>query len=253
MSCEAVISEASFLLARDGHRRAVVLELVERLGVELVPLGGEIRALRQLTDRYATIPHVLRRRLPGSPRGARRRRRRHRPATDLLYRTSSRRWRRCSCGSPATLRSWPKAVSDRARSSSRPSSARFSAVIPDGRAPPRWQAGAVEPAPRLHHPWPSTELGGTDPVAAMRRLRRSAFREKPPLSAHLLELAAQAPNHDFLTNPAAHQIVRQPGALRRPGRSASGSPSPARRRGCSTGAAARGTSRRSSRSRASRR
>ncbi len=64
----------------------------------------------------------------------------------------------------------------------------------------------MEPAPRPHRPWPSTELGGTDLVAAMRRLRRSAFRERPPLSEHLLELAAKAPNHDFLLNPAAHQI-----------------------------------------------
>jgi SAM-dependent methyltransferase len=69
-----------------------------------------------------------------------------------------------------------------------------------------WQSAAVPPAPRFHAPWPDTELGGTDLVAAMRRLRRSAFREQPPLSDHLLQLASQDASHAFLTNPAAHQI-----------------------------------------------
>jgi predicted nucleic acid-binding protein len=53
ISCEAVLSEASFVL---GQRRAVVLELVERLGVEVQPLGTELRTLRQLMDKYATVP-----------------------------------------------------------------------------------------------------------------------------------------------------------------------------------------------------
>lgn len=56
ISCEAVVSEASFVLARDRHRRSVVLELAERMGVELQPLGPELRTLRQLMDKYATVP-----------------------------------------------------------------------------------------------------------------------------------------------------------------------------------------------------
>lgn len=56
ISCEAVVSEASFVVARDGHRRAVVLELVERMGIELQPLGSELRALRQMMEKYASVP-----------------------------------------------------------------------------------------------------------------------------------------------------------------------------------------------------
>jgi predicted nucleic acid-binding protein len=56
ISCEAVLGEASFVLARDRHRRSVVLELAERMGVELPPLGPELRTLRQLMDKYATVP-----------------------------------------------------------------------------------------------------------------------------------------------------------------------------------------------------
>lgn len=56
ISCEAVISEASFVLARDRYRRSVVLELAERMGVEVQPLGHELRTLRQMMDKYATVP-----------------------------------------------------------------------------------------------------------------------------------------------------------------------------------------------------
>lgn len=56
VSCEAVVSEASFLVARDGHRRPVILELIERMGIELQPLGPELRALRHLMDKYASVP-----------------------------------------------------------------------------------------------------------------------------------------------------------------------------------------------------
>ena len=56
ISCEAVVSEASFVVARDGHRRSVVLELVERMGIEVQPLGAELRTLRQLMDKYASVP-----------------------------------------------------------------------------------------------------------------------------------------------------------------------------------------------------
>jgi uncharacterized protein len=56
ITCEAVVSEASFLVGRDGHRRSVVVELVERMGIEVQPLGAELRTLRQLMDKYASVP-----------------------------------------------------------------------------------------------------------------------------------------------------------------------------------------------------
>jgi predicted nucleic acid-binding protein len=56
ISCEAVISEASFVLGRDRHRRSVVLELAERMGIEVHPLSSELRSLRQLMDKYASVP-----------------------------------------------------------------------------------------------------------------------------------------------------------------------------------------------------
>jgi predicted nucleic acid-binding protein len=56
ISCEAVVSEASFVVARDGHRRSVVLELVERMGIEIQSLGLELRPLRHMMDKYASVP-----------------------------------------------------------------------------------------------------------------------------------------------------------------------------------------------------
>jgi len=56
ITCEAVIGEASFVVARDGHRRSVVLELVERMGIEVQSLGSELRPLRQLMEKYASVP-----------------------------------------------------------------------------------------------------------------------------------------------------------------------------------------------------
>ena len=56
ISCESVISEASFVLGRDRHRRSVVLELAERMGIEVQPLGAELRTLRQMMDKYASVP-----------------------------------------------------------------------------------------------------------------------------------------------------------------------------------------------------
>lgn len=56
ISCEAVVSEASFVVGRDGHRRSVVLELVERMGIEVQPLGAELRTLRQMMEKYASVP-----------------------------------------------------------------------------------------------------------------------------------------------------------------------------------------------------
>ncbi len=56
VSCESIVSEASFVLARNRHRRSVVLELAERMGIELQPLGSELPTLRQLMDKYASVP-----------------------------------------------------------------------------------------------------------------------------------------------------------------------------------------------------
>ncbi|MDX2012594.1 MAG: hypothetical protein SFW67_20520 [Myxococcaceae bacterium] len=56
ITCEAVLSEASFLEGRDGHRRAVVLELVQRMGMVVRPLGSELGALRQLLEKYSSVP-----------------------------------------------------------------------------------------------------------------------------------------------------------------------------------------------------
>lgn len=56
LSCESVISEASFLLGRVRHRRSVVLELAERMKIELQPLGSGLRSLRQLMDKYGSVP-----------------------------------------------------------------------------------------------------------------------------------------------------------------------------------------------------
>lgn len=56
ISCESVISEASFVVARARHRRSVVLELAERMGIELQPLGSELPTLRQMMDKYASLP-----------------------------------------------------------------------------------------------------------------------------------------------------------------------------------------------------
>jgi uncharacterized protein len=56
ISCESVLSEASFLLGRERHWRSVVLELAERMGIEIQPLGSELRTLRQMMDKYASVP-----------------------------------------------------------------------------------------------------------------------------------------------------------------------------------------------------
>ncbi len=54
--CEAVLSETCYLVAKDGVERAKVLEFVERGGITLVPLAGELSHLRQLLNRYADTP-----------------------------------------------------------------------------------------------------------------------------------------------------------------------------------------------------
>lgn len=55
-SCEAVISEACFLLGRNRHRPSTVLEFVAAAEMEIVSLSGEFAALTVLMNRYASVP-----------------------------------------------------------------------------------------------------------------------------------------------------------------------------------------------------
>lgn len=55
--CEAVITEACHLAAKEGVRTSQVLEFVENGGLTMTSLGGELAALRSLTERYADAPH----------------------------------------------------------------------------------------------------------------------------------------------------------------------------------------------------
>lgn len=55
LTCEAVLAEACHLVAKDGVAPATVLEFVERGGLVLVSLAGEVRVVRQLMDRYRDI------------------------------------------------------------------------------------------------------------------------------------------------------------------------------------------------------
>ena len=54
--CEAVLAEVCHLVAKDGIARGKVLEFVEQGALNVVYLGGELRALRELLERYADAP-----------------------------------------------------------------------------------------------------------------------------------------------------------------------------------------------------
>lgn len=54
--CEAVLTEACHLAAKDGVPAAAVLRLVEQNDLELVSLAGQISNVRALMDRYADAP-----------------------------------------------------------------------------------------------------------------------------------------------------------------------------------------------------
>ena len=54
--CEAVLTEACHLVARDGVSPAVVLRLVERNDLIMVSLADETAAIRLLMERYADTP-----------------------------------------------------------------------------------------------------------------------------------------------------------------------------------------------------
>lgn len=54
--CEAVLTETCHLVAKEGVRPGQVLEFVESGGLTVIPLGGELAAIRSLTERYADAP-----------------------------------------------------------------------------------------------------------------------------------------------------------------------------------------------------
>jgi len=53
--CEAVLAEACHLVRKDGVDPGRVLEFVERGGLVVVPLGGQVATLRQLMARYRSV------------------------------------------------------------------------------------------------------------------------------------------------------------------------------------------------------
>ncbi len=60
ISCEAVVAETCFLLARGGHDPAKALALVSRGVVRLgMALGDEITAVQALFERYDNVPASL--------------------------------------------------------------------------------------------------------------------------------------------------------------------------------------------------
>src|SRR5688572_15524567 len=54
--CEAVLAEVCHLVTKDGIARGKVLESVERGGLTVASLGGELPVLRDLLDRYSDAP-----------------------------------------------------------------------------------------------------------------------------------------------------------------------------------------------------
>ncbi len=54
--CEAVVSEACFLVGRNRQRRTSVLNFIAAAELEIVSLAGELPALMRLMDKYASLP-----------------------------------------------------------------------------------------------------------------------------------------------------------------------------------------------------
>lgn len=54
--CEAVLTEACHLVVKDGVPPAAILRLVEQQDLRLVPLAGEVAAIRALMETYADVP-----------------------------------------------------------------------------------------------------------------------------------------------------------------------------------------------------
>ncbi len=60
MTCEAVVAETCFLLARGGHDPAKALALVQRGVVQVgMQLSAEIGAVQSLFERYDNVPASL--------------------------------------------------------------------------------------------------------------------------------------------------------------------------------------------------
>ena len=60
LTCEAVVAETCFLLARGGHDPAKALALVSRGLVRIaISLGDEIDAVKALFERYSNVPSSL--------------------------------------------------------------------------------------------------------------------------------------------------------------------------------------------------
>lgn len=60
VTCEPVVTEACFLVARNGQRPTRVLELLGRGAVKIAfALSDEIKAVRPLMERYTNVPMSL--------------------------------------------------------------------------------------------------------------------------------------------------------------------------------------------------
>jgi uncharacterized protein len=60
ITCEPVLTEACFLVARNGQEPSRVLELVGRGAIRITfDLGDEVTAVRVLMERYANVPMSL--------------------------------------------------------------------------------------------------------------------------------------------------------------------------------------------------
>jgi predicted nucleic acid-binding protein len=60
ITCEPVLSEACFLVARNGQQPTRVLELVGRGAIRIAfDLSDELAAVRALMERYANVPMSL--------------------------------------------------------------------------------------------------------------------------------------------------------------------------------------------------
>jgi len=54
--CEAVLTETCHLAAKEALARGRVLEFIQRLRLQVIPLGSELENIRHLLDRYADSP-----------------------------------------------------------------------------------------------------------------------------------------------------------------------------------------------------
>ena len=60
ITCESVLTEACFLVGRNGQRPARVLELVGREAIRVAyDLSEDVAAVRTLMERYANVPMSL--------------------------------------------------------------------------------------------------------------------------------------------------------------------------------------------------